>query len=222
MRDNLIEKDINQEQEIDFEFINNLKFDEKGLIPTIVQDIDTKEVLMLAYMNKESIEKTLKEKKACYFSRSRQELWIKGEKSGNTQEVKGFYFDCDKDTILLYVKQKGVACHTGNYSCFFNKILGEENINIKELLDKLYDLIKNRKINPKEESYTNYLFDKGLDKILKKVGEESAEVIIAAKNQNKEEIVYEITDLVYHILVLMVNSGVDIEDIKNELKGREK
>ena len=219
MRDNLIEKDNNQE--IDLEFINNLKFDEKGLIPAIVQDIDTKEVLMLAYMNKVSIEKTLKEKKACYFSRSRQELWVKGEISGNTQEVKGFYFDCDKDTILLYVKQKGVACHTESYSCFFNKILGEETVNIKELFNKLYALIKDRKINPKEGSYTNYLFDKGLDKILKKVGEESAEVIIAAKNENKEEMVYEISDLVYHVLVLMVNSDVKIEDIKNELKIRE-
>ena len=160
-------------------------------------------------------------KKACYFSRSRQKLWTKGETSGNIQEVKGFYYDCDKDTILLNVKQKGVACHSGNYSCFFNEVLQNNEMTQRELIERLYDLIEDRKNNPKPGSYTNYLFEKGLDKILKKVGEESAEVIIAAKNQAKDEIVYEISDLVYHTLVLMVNSNVKVEDIINELKIRE-
>lgn len=219
MRDNLIEKNI--KKEIDLSFINTLKFDEKGLIPVVVQDVDTKEVLMLAYMNKESMKKTLRDKKATYYSRSREELWTKGEISGNTQHVVGFYYDCDKDTILLIVKQKGVACHTGNYSCFFNKIFCDEKISNNELLKRLYELIEDRKNNPKEGSYTNYLFDKGLDKILKKVGEESAEVIIGAKNENKNEMIYEISDLVYHVLVLMVNSNIKIEDIKDELQGRE-
>ena len=219
MRDNLIEG--NAKKEIDMDFIDTLKFNEKGLIPAVVQDMDTKEVLMLAYMNKESMKKTLVDKKATYFSRSREELWTKGETSGNTQEVVGFYFDCDKDTILLLVKQKGVTCHTGNYSCFFNEVFSEDDVLKSELIHRLYELIEDRKNNPKEGSYTNYLFDKGLDKFLKKVGEESAEVIIGAKNENKDEIVYEISDLVYHVLVLMVNSNVTIEDIKEELKGRE-
>lgn len=218
MRDNLFGE--NPKKEIDLKFIDDLKFDENGLIPTIVQDVNTKEVLMLAYMNKESMKKTLTDKKACYFSRSREELWVKGETSGNTQDVVGFYYDCDKDSILLLVKQKGVACHTGNYSCFFNEILNYE-VGNGELIHRLYELIQDRQKNPKKGSYTNYLFDKGLDKILKKVGEESAEVIIGAKNENKDEIVYEISDLVYHILVLMVNSNVTIEDIKDELRGRE-
>lgn len=219
MRDNLIEG--NAKKEIDMDFIDTLKFNEKGLIPAVVQDVDTKGVLMLAYMNKESMKKTLVDKKATYFSRSREEFWTKGETSGNTQEVVGFYFDCDKDTILLLVKQKGVACHTGNYSCFFNEVFSEDDVLKSELIHRLYELIEDRKNNPKEGSYTNYLFDKGLDKILKKVGEESSEVIIGAKNENKDEIVYEISDLVYHVLVLMVNSNVTIEDIKEELKGRE-
>lgn len=218
MRDNLIEKNI--KKEIDLDFINTLKFDEKGLIPVVVQDVHTKEVLMLAYMNKESMKKTLTDKKATYFSRSREKLWTKGETSENTQQVVGLYYDCDKDTILLIVKQKGVACHTGNYSCFFNEIFCDKEVSKTELLQRLYKLIEDRKNNPKEGSYTNYLFDKGLDKILKKVGEESAEVIIGAKNENKNEMIYEISDLAYHVLVLMVNSNITIEDIKNELRGR--
>ena len=216
MRDYLFE-----DKEIDLQFIETLKFDEKGLIPAVIQDVDTKEVLMVAYMNKESIKETLNTKKACYFSRSRQKLWTKGETSGNVQEVKGFYYDCDKDTILLNVKQKGVACHSGNYSCFFNEVLQNNEMTQRELIERLYDLIEDRKNNPKPVYYKNYLFEKGLDKILKKVGEESAEVIIAAKNQAKDEIVYEISDLVYHTLVLMVNSNVKVEDIINELKIRE-
>ena len=221
MRDNLItEKTL--EGKIDLDAIKNLKFDEKGLIPAIAQDIDTKEVLMIAYMNEESIRKTLSEKRACYYSRSRQQLWTKGLTSGNIQEVKGLYYDCDADSILVLVKQSGVACHTGNYSCFFNPIMEKEKIDTKDVLEKLYALLEDRKSNPVEGSYTNYLFDKGLDKILKKVGEESAEVIIAAKNKSKEEMTYEISDLVYHTLVLMVNSGVKIEDTKKELISREK
>lgn len=220
MRDNLIKE--NEKKEIDLDFINTLKFNENNLIPVVVQDVNTKEVLMLAYMNEEAMQKTLTEKKATYYSRSRKELWTKGETSGNIQQVVGFYYDCDKDTILLLVKQKGVACHTGNYSCFFNEILSDKEVLNYELVQRLYNLIKERKNTPKEGSYTNYLFDKGLDKILKKVGEESAEVIIGAKNENKEEVVYEISDLVYHLLVLMVYLNISIEEIKEELKGREK
>ena len=200
--------------EIDFE-----KMD--GLVPAIIQDAITKNVLMLGFMNKEAYDKTIETKKVTFWSRSRNCLWTKGETSGNIQRVVGLSYDCDNDTILLEVEQKGVACHTGNYSCFFNEVFKDSIINEQKLINKLYDLIKNRKLNPKEGSYTNYLFDKGLDKILKKVGEESAEVIIAAKNQDKDEIVYEISDLVYHTLVLMVESNVEIEDIINELKNRE-
>ena len=200
--------------------IESIKFDSNGLVPAIVQDINTNKVLMLAYMNEESIRKTLEEKIACYYSRSRKELWKKGETSGNIQNLKGFYYDCDKDSILLLVEQVGVACHTGNYSCFFNEVIGYNN-QVSVLTD-LYELIENRKNTPVEGSYTNYLFEKGLDKILKKVGEETSEVIIGAKNKDKEEMVYEISDLVYHLLVLMVNEGVSINDIKEELKNRTK
>jgi phosphoribosyl-ATP pyrophosphohydrolase/phosphoribosyl-AMP cyclohydrolase len=200
--------------------IESIKFDNNGLVPAIVQDINTNKVLMLAYMNEESIRKTLEEKIACYYSRSRKELWKKGETSGNIQNLKGFYYDCDKDSILLLVEQVGVACHTGNYSCFFNEVIGYNN-QVSVLTD-LYELIENRKNTPVEGSYTNYLFEKGLDKILKKVGEETSEVIIGAKNKDKEEMVYEISDLVYHLLVLMVNEGVSINDIKKELKNRTK
>lgn len=200
--------------------IEDIKFDDNGLVPAIVQDINTNKVLMLAYMNEESIRKTLQEKIACYYSRSRKELWKKGQTSGNIQNLKGFYYDCDKDSILLLVEQVGVACHTGNYSCFFNEVIGYDNqVNV---LTDLYELIENRKNTPVEGSYTNYLFEKGLDKILKKVGEETSEVIIGAKNKDKEEMVYEISDLVYHLLVLMVNEGVSVNDIKEELKNRTK
>ncbi|MFA6709013.1 MAG: bifunctional phosphoribosyl-AMP cyclohydrolase/phosphoribosyl-ATP diphosphatase HisIE [Fusobacterium sp.] len=206
--------------------INEIKFDNKGLVPAIAQDINTGKVLMLAYMNKEAVEKTLNEKIAHYYSRSRQELWKKGETSGNIQKIKGFYYDCDKDTILIKVEQVGVACHTGNYSCFFNEVLNEDNKenfqNNEDVLKELYLSITDRKNNPREGSYTNYLFREGIDKILKKVGEESAEVIIASKNESKEEMIYEISDLVYHVIVLMINQGVAIEDIKKELVKRRK
>ncbi|MFA7573444.1 MAG: bifunctional phosphoribosyl-AMP cyclohydrolase/phosphoribosyl-ATP diphosphatase HisIE [Lutispora sp.] len=201
--------------------VEEIKFDDRGLVPAVVQDADTKKVLMLAYMNKESIKKTLKEREACYYSRSRKELWKKGETSGNIQKVKGFYYDCDKDSILIIVEQIGVACHTGEISCFFNEVLKAENEEADVLKD-LYNLLGERKENPIEGSYTNYLFEKGLDKILKKVGEETSEVIIGAKNKSKRELVYEISDLVYHVLVLMVNENVSIEDIKKELRRRRK
>lgn len=200
--------------------IENIKFDENGLVPAIAQDINTKKVLMLAYMNKESIERTLEEKVAVYYSRSRGELWKKGETSGNIQNLKGMSYDCDGDSILLTVEQVGVACHTGEYSCFFNQVIAADDK--EDILQSLYSLMKERKENPVEGSYTNYLFKEGIDKILKKVGEESAEVIIASKNNDKEEMIYEISDLVYHTLVLMVEQGVEIDDIKLELEKRKK
>ena len=197
----------------------NIKYDEYGLVPAIAQDIGSGEVLMLAYMNKEALKLTLETNIAHYYSRSRKELWKKGETSGNLQEVKGFYYDCDGDTILLKVKQIGVACHTGEYSCFFNEVKSSKDY--KNTLGDLYKIIMNRKINPVEDSYTNYLFNEGLDKILKKVGEESAEVIIAAKN-NKQELIYESSDLIYHLLVLFINEGVSLGDIYEELNKRMK
>jgi len=203
------------------EVIEKIKFDAKGLVPAIAQDINTKKVLMMAYMNKESIKKTLEDKKVCYYSRSREKLWVKGETSGNFQSLKGFSYDCDGDTVLLEVQQKGPACHTGKYSCFHNYVLDERD-NKDKVVEKLYEIIQDRKINPKENSYTNYLFKEGIDKILKKVAEESGEVIIASKNQDKNELVYEISDLVYHILVLMVEKKVNIGEIKEELIKRHK
>ncbi len=198
----------------------DIKFDEKGLVPVIVQDYRSKEVLMLAYMNKEAIKLTLEKKIAHYYSRSRKQLWKKGETSGNIQYVKGLYYDCDADTILLKVKQIGVACHTNHMSCFFNEVIKCTESN--DILEDLYALIKERKYHPIEDSYTTYLFEKGLDKILKKVGEESTEVIIAAKNQSFDEMKYEISDLVYHVLVLMINEGLELEDIEKELESRRK
>lgn len=197
----------------------DIKYDKDGLIPAIAQDIATGEVLMLAYMNEESIKLTLDTHIAHYYSRSRGKLWKKGETSGNIQEIKGFYYDCDGDTILLKVKQKGVACHTGNYSCFFNEVEGSKDY--KDTITELYKVILDRKENPSEGSYTNYLFKEGIDKILKKVGEESAEVIIGAKN-NRQELIYETSDLIYHLLVLLVNQGVSLGDIYEELTKRMK
>ena len=196
-----------------------LKFNKQGLIPAIVQDELSGKVLMLAYMNQESIDLTIETKLAHYYSRSRQKLWLKGETSGHFQKVKSFTLDCDNDTILIKVDQIGVACHTGSYSCFFNKIFDEsleENI-----INKVYEIIKNRKAIPKKNSYTNYLFTQGIDKILKKIGEESAEVIIGAKN-SKEELVYEASDLIYHLLVLLVNEEVPLSEIHLELSKRMK
>ena len=199
--------------------IEQIKFDEKGLVPAIIQDYYTKEVLTLAYMNKESLEITLRDKKTCFYSRSRQELWLKGETSGNYQNVVSVKYDCDSDSLLLEVKKEGPACHTGSESCFFNSLFEAEN-NSNFTPEKLYNLIKDRKVNTEEKSYTSYLFEKGLDKILKKVGEECTEVIIGAKNNDNDELKYEIADLYYHTLVLMIEQGLTIQDVKNELAKR--
>jgi phosphoribosyl-ATP pyrophosphohydrolase/phosphoribosyl-AMP cyclohydrolase len=201
--------------------LSEIKFNEKGLVPVVTQDYMTNEVLMVAYMNKEAVEITLNEKRACYYSRSRQYLWRKGETSGHVQNLKGFYYDCDADTILIKVEQIGNACHTGAYSCFFNKVY-EEDVTDQAILERVYSQIINRRDNPKEGSYTNYLFDKGIDKILKKVGEETSEVIIGAKNEGKDELIYELCDLIYHSMVLMVEKGVTIDDLKKELTKRHK
>ena len=206
----------------DMELLKEIKFDEKGLIPAIVQDIKTKEVLMMAYMNEESLKKTLETNKTWFWSRSRQELWNKGATSGNIQKVVQVDYDCDGDSLLVLVEQKGVACHTGERSCFYNSIYKttEEGAVGSEVLEQLYKIIDDRKINPVEGSYTKYLFDKGIDKILKKIGEESAEVIIAAKNPDKEAIVYETSDLIYHLFVLLREKGIPLEDIYKELRSR--
>jgi len=202
------------------ELLNKIKFDEKGLVPAIAQDINTKEVLMLAYMNKESLKKTLETGKATYYSRSRSELWQKGETSGHIQNIKGIYYDCDADTILLKVEQVGVACHTGSYSCFFNPIIEEEKVAGAEILQEVYNVVLDRQENPKEGSYTNYLLEKGIDKILKKVGEETAEVIIASKNEGNDELRYEASDLLYHLMVLFVNKQLKLQDVYEELQKR--
>ena len=205
--------------------LDNIKYDEKGLVPAIIQDMDSREVLMMAYMNAESLEKTLETGTTWFWSRSRGKLWNKGESSGHFQYVKSINFDCDGDTLLIKVEQIGVACHTGTKSCFFNQLV-EPRKNDTEadiyIIEKLYDVIKDRKINPKEGSYTNYLFDKGIDKMLKKVGEENAEVIIAAKNPNKDELVYETSDLIYHLLVLLNEKNIPLEEIYRELNKRHK
>ena len=199
--------------------IENLKFDEKGLIPAIVVDAISKEVLTLAYMNKESLQITMEKKLTCFWSRSRQELWLKGETSGNYQHVVSITADCDSDALVVMVEPQGPACHTGETSCFFNPVF--ENDELKEFsLSGLVKLIEGRKINKTEGSYTTYLFEKGLDKILKKVGEECTEVIIAAKANDKKETIYEIADLCYHTLVLMIEQGISLEDIHKELASR--
>ena len=199
--------------------INELKFNCDGLIPAIVTDFYTKKVLMLAYMNEESLKISMEEGKTCFFSRSRQKLWRKGETSGNFQHIQSIKTVCDRDTLLVSVIKDGPACHTGSESCFTEDIWNAgENSDFS--VEALYELIRGRKVNKIEGSYTTYLFDKGLDKILKKVGEESTEVIIAAKDSDKGETVYEIADLMYHVLVLMVEAGIDIKDIMCELQKR--
>ena len=196
-----------------------LKIDEKGLIPAIVQDHYTKEVLTLAYMNAESLAITIDEGYTCFWSRSRSELWRKGETSGNRQRVVSITADCDKDALVVEVVKSGPACHTGAESCFFNPVyLSDE---LKQFsYEGLYDLIAGRKSAPKEGSYTTYLFEKGMDKILKKVGEECTEVIIGGSKGDKAETVYEIADLCYHVMVLMVQMGITVEDITRELEKR--
>ncbi len=199
-----------------------LKTNSEGLVPVIVQDYKTQEVLMLAYMNKAAYLHTLKSGRMTYYSRSRREQWIKGETSGHFQYVKEMKADCDKDTILAKVSQVGAACHTGNYSCFFNEIMKKEYSETNPLVvfESVLSVIKDRKVHPKEGSYTNYLFDKGIDKILKKLGEEATEIVIAAKNPNANEIKYEISDFLYHMMVLMVEKGVTWEEITEELDKR--
>lgn len=200
-----------------------LKQNSDGLVPVIVQDYQTHEVLMLAYMNEEAFNTTMRMGKMTYFSRSRQELWVKGETSGHIQYVKSLTADCDYDTILAKVSQVGgISCHTGAPSCFFNEIVKKEYIerNPLKVFESVYDVIADRRENPKEGSYTNYLFNKGIDKILKKVGEEATEIVIAAKNPDNEEVKYEISDFLYHMMVLMVEKGLTWEDVTRELAQR--
>lgn len=200
----------------------DLKKNFEGMVPVVVQDYRTDQVLMLAYMNEEAFNTTIHTGRMTYFSRSRNELWMKGMTSGHIQYVKSLTADCDLDTILAKVSQVGVACHTGSPSCFFNEIVAKEYVekNPLKVLEDVYAIILDRKANPKEGSYTNYLFDKGLDKILKKVGEEATEIVIAAKNPDAEEIKYEISDFLYHMMVLMAEKGVTWEEITQELSQR--
>ncbi|MEC9490903.1 MAG: bifunctional phosphoribosyl-AMP cyclohydrolase/phosphoribosyl-ATP diphosphatase HisIE [Halanaerobiales bacterium] len=228
-------KIINELDEINF------KYNEQELMPAVVQDFQSREVLMVAYVNQESLNLSLEKGETVFYSRSRQELWHKGETSGNTQEIKEIYYDCDQDTILFMVDPAGPACHTGENSCFYRKIAEDTDLKAEKMMkmeqqaqkieaefetekvvDFLYDLILSRKEEMPEGSYTTYLFEEGIDKILKKVGEESAEVIIASKNEPEEELVYETADLVYHMLVLLVERGINPEQIRKELKKRHK
>ena len=204
---------------IDF---SDFKLLDNGLIPVVVQDYRTNEVLMVAYMNEDSYKMTIDTGKMTYYSRSRKKLWLKGETSGHFQYVKSLMIDCDNDTILAKVRQIGAACHTGNRSCFFKELAKKDYVSTNPLTVLMddYDIIMSRKNNPKEGSYTNYLFDKGIDKILKKCGEEAAEIIIAAKNPDAEELKYEIADFLYHMMVLMAECGLDWNDITKELVNR--
>ncbi len=241
---------INNNDKGNFDFANlvkEIKWNNDGLIPAVVQDIESGEVLMLAYMNEEALQKTMMEKKACYFSRSRNELWLKGETSGHFQQVVDIRFDCDKDTVLLKVKQAGMACHENYFSCFHYEVNTAENadsvrdeagynplwlktgqpevkpaLSIGRTLELLAEIIKKRNAERPEGSYTTYLFTKGVDKILKKVGEECAEVIIAAKNDSPSELRYESADLLYHLLVLLEDRKVDLKEIAEELDSRRK
>lgn len=196
-----------------------LKFDENGLIPAIVQDYHTGQVLTLAYMNEESLAISLAEQRTCFWSRRRQQLWRKGEESGNVQHIVSITADCDEDALLVKVTKEGPACHTGKESCFHNPVYLDAAVQ-KFTYQGLYDLLLGRKNQPQEGSYTSYLFEKGLDKILKKVGEESTEVIIAAKAEDRAETVYEVADLCYHVLVLLVHAGISLEEITAELSRR--
>ena len=216
------------------ELLEQIKFDSNGLVPVITQDYKTNEVLMMAYMNEEAFIKSMETGKVHYFSRSRNKLWLKGETSGHFQIIKSVNLDCDGDALLIKVEQVEAACHTGHYSCFYRelnkdgtKVISEKVFDEKKvygdkarILKEVYDVIVDRKINPKEGSYTNYLFEKGIDKILKKVGEEAAEVIIASKNTDNGEVIYEISDLIYHLSVLMVERGITFDDIFDELAKR--
>jgi len=208
----------------------NIRWDDKGLVPVIVQDASNNQVLMLAYMNEEALKTTLATGRMHFFSRSRQKLWMKGETSGNVQLVRDIKIDCDGDTLLVLVDQTGVACHTGNRTCFYNDIkISASNVKISlndkgstedSILQKVFDVINDRKLNPKAGSYTCSLFERGIDVILKKVGEESSEVIIAAKNNNKDEVIYEACDLLYHLLVLLSEMDISLDDIYCQLNER--
>ena len=201
------------------DIIESLKFDEQGLIPAVVVDAESKKVLTLAYMNRESLQISMEKGLTCFYSRSRQELWLKGETSGNYQHIVSITADCDRDALTVLVRKDGPACHTGADSCFMEEIYrGEEPKPFS--LDVLMELIRGRKSEKKEGSYTTYLFEKGIDKILKKVGEESTEVIIAAKAGDKKETIYEVADLAYHVMVMMIEMGISLEDIHNELASR--
>lgn len=199
--------------------IDELKFDEKGLIPAVVVDAVTKRVLTLAYMNRESLQISMEKKKTCFFSRSRQELWLKGETSGNYQNIVSITADCDKDALVVVVEPEGPACHLGTESCFEYPVWENEDLH-EFSLRSLMKLLEGRKTEKKEGSYTTYLFEKGIDKILKKVGEECTEVIIAGKADDKKETIYEIADLTYHVMVLMLQMGITLEDIHKELASR--
>lgn len=211
-------------------FLKEVKYDKQGLVPVIAQDVHSKKVRMMAYMNEEALTKTLETGKVHYFSRSRKALWLKGETSSNYQYLKSISIDCDGDTLLLQIEQQnGISCHTGHSSCFYRElkdeikqaeIMDEAVSEDKNMLTELYDVILDRKINPKEGSYTNYLFDKGVNKILKKVGEECTEVVIAAKEDDKAELTFEISDLMYHLTVLMAEKGVTWQDVAGELQKR--
>lgn len=199
--------------------IDQLKFDDKGLIPAIVVDYSSKKVLTLAYMNEESLKISMEKGLTCFWSRSRQELWLKGDTSGNYQHIYSIEADCDRDSLVVTVTKDGPACHLGTDSCF-NDLLYLNPSNAGFTMESLMELIEGRRTEKKEGSYTTYLFEKGLDKILKKVGEESTEVIIAAKAEDKAETIYEISDLVYHVMVLMIQAGISLDDIKAELASR--
>ena len=199
--------------------ISSLKFDEKGLIPAVVVDSVTKKVLTVAYMNEESLKISIEKELTCFYSRSRQELWLKGETSGNYQHIVSITADCDNDALVVVVEPDGPACHKGEFTCFHNPVFQSEERH-EFSYEGLLELIKGRKIEKKEGSYTTYLFEKGIDKILKKVGEENTEVIIAAKADDKKETIYEIADLAYHVMVLMVEMGISLEDIHKELASR--
>lgn len=199
--------------------IDQLKFDEKGLIPAVIVEAGTHQLLMVAYMNRESLKISMETGKPCFWSRSRQELWTKGETSGNYQHIVSITADCDLDTLKVVVEKDGPACHTGAETCFFNPVYQSEEKS-DFTMDALMELIRGRKTDPQEGSYTTYLFQKGLDKILKKIGEESTEVIIAAKDNDPKETIYEISDLVYHVMVMMIEQGISLEDIRRELASR--
>ena len=199
--------------------IKSLKFDKNGLIPAVVVDAVTKKVLTVAYMNEESLKISIEKELTCFYSRSREELWLKGETSGNYQHIVSITADCDNDALVVVVEPEGPACHTGEYTCFHNPVFQSEERHEFSYND-LMELIKGRKVEKKDGSYTTYLFEKGIDKILKKVGEECTEVIIAAKADDKRETIYEISDLAYHVMVLMIEMGISLEDIHKELESR--